>query len=73
MTPAAHWLRPFFPGLACRGGQGGVREHGQSDVPIPAHIGTGRSAIGMLVERSSRSTLLVHLPRLEGWGARTRR
>jgi hypothetical protein len=22
----------------------------------------------MLVERSSRSTLLVHLPRLEGWG-----
>jgi IS30 family transposase len=30
-------------------------------------IGTGRSAIGTLVERSSRSTLLVHLPRLEGW------
>ncbi len=24
--------------------------------------------IGTLVERSSRSTLLVHLPRLEGWG-----
>jgi IS30 family transposase len=31
-------------------------------------IGTGRSAIGTLIERSSRSTLLVHLPRLEGWG-----
>ena len=31
-------------------------------------IGTGRSAIGTLVERSSRSTILVHLPRLEGWG-----
>jgi hypothetical protein len=31
-------------------------------------IGTGRSAIGTLVERSSRSTLLVHLPRLDGWG-----
>jgi IS30 family transposase len=31
-------------------------------------IGTGRSAIGTLVERSSRSTLLVHLPRMEGWG-----
>ena len=31
-------------------------------------IGTGRSAIGPLVERSSRSTILVHLPRLEGWG-----
>ena len=31
-------------------------------------IGTGRSAIGTLVERRSRATLLVHLPRLEGWG-----
>ena len=31
-------------------------------------IGTGRSAIGTIVERKSRSTLLVHLPRLEGWG-----
>lgn len=34
----------------------------------PYIIGTGRSAIGTLVERSSRSTILVHLPRLEGWG-----
>lgn len=31
-------------------------------------IEMGRSAIGTLVERSSRSTLLVHLPRMEGWG-----
>lgn len=31
-------------------------------------IGTGRSAIGTIVERSSRSILLVHLPRSEGWG-----
>lgn len=31
-------------------------------------IGTGRSAIGTVVERSSRSILLVHLPRLQGWG-----
>lgn len=31
-------------------------------------IGTGRSAIGTIVERKSRSTLLVHLPRLEGYG-----
>lgn len=35
-------------------------------------IGTGRSAIGTLVERTTRFTMLLHLPRMDGYGVEQR-
>jgi IS30 family transposase len=53
-------------------GNGPGRNPGTAPRSDPYVIGLKRSAIGTLVERTTRSTMLVHLPRQKGFGVTPR-
>ena len=66
-------------GGSCRAGRRRpANEQGAADRAVPGHwegdliIGLGSFVIGMLVDRSTRFTMLLHLPRMDGHGLEPR-
>src|SRR4051812_24527477 len=53
---------------SARAGRSGSARRGSTS----GAIGTDRSAIGTLVERTTRFTMLLHLPRMDGYGVEPR-
>lgn len=65
----APWSGSWSPACALQLPQARAKRPAEAEDRI---IGANLSAIGTLVERTSRFTVLIHLPRLDGYGLQPR-